>query len=384
MQYRPFGKLDWQGSILGFGGLRFPKPETGDANVDEPATIELLRYAFDRGVNYVDTAYPYRRGDSERAIGKALLGGYRDKVKVATKLPVWLVKTAKDFDAYLDEQLERLQTDHIDVYLLHGMGGHADNWPRLRDLGAIEWAEGATADGRIGCLGFSFHDSYDAFVEIVDAYDGWAMCQIQYNYMDVETQAGRQGLLHAASKGLAVVIMEPLLGGKLANPPEPVQALWGGAAQDRTPVDWALQWLWNQPQVSVVLSGMSTLKQVEQNLVSARVSGVNTLTTEELARVERVRAKYQEYRAIPCTQCRYCMPCPNGVDIPLNFYDYNRGVMYDDLGFMRYAYSFLTEETRASACIQCRECEEKCSQRIPISEWMPQVHAVLGEGQPYP
>jgi predicted aldo/keto reductase-like oxidoreductase len=385
MQYRKFGQLDWKGSALGFGSARFPSLENDPRNIDKPATIGMLHYAIDHGVNYLDTAYPYHGGNSERVIGKALQGGYRDKVWVATKLPCWLVETPEDFDRFLNEQLERLQTDHIDVYLLHRLNTLEQSWPKMRDLGVFEWAEGAIADGRIGCLGFSFHDAYDVFQEIVDAYDRWAMCQIQYNYMDIEKQAGRRGLQCAASKGLAVVIMEPLLGGKLADPPQPVQALWEGAVQKRTPVDWALQWLWNQPEVSVVLSGMSTLEQVEQNIASASLSGVDTLTAEELALVEQVRARYQEYRVIPCTWCRYCMPCPNGVDIPWNFQYYNRGVMYDDAEFVRMVYNYVWPEgSRASACIQCRECEKKCSQRIPISEWMPQVHAVLGEGQPYP
>jgi len=384
MQYRKFGRLEWQCSALGFGCARFPTVGGNYGDIDEARAIEMLHHAIVQGVNYLDTGYDYHEGNSERVIGRALQGGYRDKVRLATKLPCWLVKTAGDFDLFLDEQLERLQTDHIDVYLLHRLNTFEQSWPNMRDLGVFRWAEGAISDGRIGCLGFSFHDAYDVFQEIVDAYDGWAMCQIQYNYMDVDSQAGQQGLLYAASHGLAVAIMEPLLGGKLANPPEPVRNLLASTDQTRTPVDWALQWLWNQPQVSVVLSGMSTLEQVEQNLVSVSESGVDTLTTDELALVERLRAKYQEYQAIPCTQCRYCMPCPNGVDIPLVFYDYNRGLMHDDIEFMRFVYSFLPEGSRASACIQCGECEEKCSQRIPISEWMPQVHAVLGEGQPYP
>ena len=345
----------------------------------------MLRYAIDHGVNYLDTAYDYRGGNSERVVGKALQGGYRDKVRLATKLPCVQVKTAEDFDKFLNEELKRLDTDHVDVYLLHRLNTFEQSWPNMRDLGVFEWAEGAIADGRMGCLGFSFHDSYDVFQEIVDAYDGWAMCQIQYNYMDVDSQAGKKGLQYAASKGLAVVIMEPLLGGKLANPPEPIRALWDSAARVRTPVEWGLHWLWNQPEVSIVLSGMSTLEQVRQNVASASSSGVDTLTAEELELVEQVRARYQEYGAIPCTQCRYRMPCPNSVDIPFNCEWYNRGVMVDDIEWCRGMYNyFIPEGTRASACIQCRECEEKCSQRIPISEWLPQVHAVLGEGQDYP
>jgi predicted aldo/keto reductase-like oxidoreductase len=211
------------------------------------------------------------------------------------------------------------------------------------------------------------------------------MCQVQYNYMDVDTQAGTKGVQYAASKGLAVVVMEPLLGGRLADLPEAVGQVFDSASSQRTHVEWALQWLWDQPEVSVVLSGMSAMEQVEQNVASAAASSVNALSDEDLAVVDRARETYQGFRAIPCTQCRYCMPCPNGVDIPLNFYIYNFGKMYDKVGFSRMAYNgSLDEAARASACIQCRECEEICTQQIAISEWMPQVHAVLGEEQPYP
>jgi predicted aldo/keto reductase-like oxidoreductase len=378
MQYRRFGKLDWKVSALGFGCMRLPTKGQHE-NIDEPEATRMLRYAIDHGLNYVDTAYPYHGGNSERFVGRALKDGYREKVSLATKLPCWEVEASEDFDRFLNEQLEKLQTDHIDFYLLHALNEKI--WHKVRDLDVLAWAEGAMADGRIGHLGFSFHDEYAVFKEIVDACD-WTFCQIQYNYMDIENQAGTRGLRYAASKGLAVVIMEPLLGGKLVNPPEPVQELWDTAARKRSPADWALQWLWNQPQVSVVLSGMSTMEQVEQNIASADGSGVNVLTAEELALVEQVRKTYVELCPIPCTKCEYCMPCPNGVDIPRNFEAYNQGVMYDKPDRAREAYTGIAEEARASACIQCRECEELCPQSIPISEWMPRVHEVLGEGQP--
>ena len=384
MQYRKFGKLDWKGSALGFGCARLPRSDD-NANIDEAEAVRIIRYAIDHGVNYLDTAYNYAKGNSERVVGLALQDGYRDKVKVATKLFGPMISSLEDCDEMLDEQRRRLQTDHIDVYLLHGISQRPDSWPKLRDLGVLDWAEGAIADGRIGCLGFSFHDHYQGFQEIVDAYDNWAMCQIQYNYMDIENQAGAKGLRYAASRGLAVVIMEPLLGGKLANPPQAVHEVWDSAPMRRTPVEWALHWLWNQPEVTVVLSGMSTMEQVQQNVASASVSAVRALSPEDQALIARVRETYRGFRAIPCTQCQYCMPCPNGVDIPRNFYLYNRGLIHGDLGFPRWLYgTAMPEENRAKECIQCRECEEKCPQHIEISAWMPQVHAVLGEGQPYP
>jgi predicted aldo/keto reductase-like oxidoreductase len=382
MRYRQFGKLDWKVSALGFGCMRLPIVGDDSSNIDEPEATRMLHYAIDRGVNYVDTAYPYHGENSERLVGKTLKGGYREKVKLATKMPCWKVETAEDFGSLFDEQLGKLQTDHIDFYLLHGL--NKNRWSKMRDLGVIDWAEGIIAGGRIRYLGFSFHDKYEAFQEIVDGYDGWTFCQIQYNYMDVENQAGTKGLKYAASKGLAVVIMEPLLGGRLVGPPEPIQKIWDGAAKKRSPADWALQWLWNQPEVSVVLSGMSAMQQVEENVASADVSGIGSLTTEELVLFDRVREKYRDLCPIPCTQCGYCIPCPNGVDIPRNFAVYNEGVIYDKPGHSRNEYNnWIPEEARASICIQCRECEEKCPQSIPVSEWMPVVHEVLGEGEPY-
>ena len=382
MKHRRFGQLDWQGSALGFGAMRFPILDGEYENIDEPEAIRMLRYAIDQGVNYVDTAYGYHGGNSERVVGRALKDGYREKVKLATKLPCWEVKSAEDFDRLLNEQLEKLQADQIDFYLLHALD--KESWSKVRDLGVLKWAEGAIADGRIRYLGFSFHDAYEVFQEIVDAYDKWTFCQIQYNYMDIENQAGTKGLKYAASKGLAVVVMEPLLGGKLVKAPESIQALWDAAAKERSAADWALQWLWNQPEVSVVLSGMSTMEQVEQNVASAGASGPGTLTAGDLALVEQAREKYDELCPIPCTQCGYCMPCPNGVDIPTNFVTYNQGIMYNEPDHAREEYSGeISEEARASACIQCRECEDKCPQSILVSEWMTYVHEVLGEGKPY-
>jgi predicted aldo/keto reductase-like oxidoreductase len=372
--------------------MRLPTRNGDYANIDEPEASRMLHHAIDHGVNYVDTAIHYHGSNSERFLGRALKGGYREKIKLATKLFPLYVEKPQDFDRLLDEQLKKLQTDHIDFYLLHGL--NQTWWAKIRDFDVLDWAEGAIADGRVGHLGFSFHDDYPVFQEIVDAYDNWAMCQIQYNYMNGDYQAGDRGLEYAASQGLAVVIMEPLLGGTLANPPQSIQALWDTALKKRTPADWALQWLWNQPQVSVALSGMSTMQQVEENLASASVSGVGTLTEDELALVDRVREGYQGLCSIPCTNCGYCMPCPNGVDIPYNFKLYNDGLMYEkeDPGRARFWYSWMErgfegewfrQKGQAVKCIQCRECELKCPQSILISELMPIVHQVLGEGKSY-
>ncbi len=381
MRYRQFGRLDWQVSALGFGCMRLPTIGDDRTKIDEPEATRMLHYAIDHGVNYLDTAYPYHGGSSERLLGQALQGGYRQKVRLATKLPTWLVEAAGDLDKFLDEQLQRLQTEHIDYYLLHGLNQNV--WHKMRDLGVLERAEVAIADGRIGHLGFSFHDRYEALVEIVGGYDCWALCQIQYNYMDVEEQAGTRGLQYAAGKGLAVVIMEPLLGGRLVNPPAPIQALWDSAGQRRTPAGWALAWLWSQPEVSVVLSGMSAMAQVVENVAGAERSAIGALSAEELALVDKVRAAYRALCPIPCTRCEYCLPCTNNLNIPRLFEIFNSGRIYNKLAEARRHYARLSPEEQASACTQCRQCEERCPQSIPISEWMGNVHAVLAEGQPY-
>jgi predicted aldo/keto reductase-like oxidoreductase len=359
--------------------MRLPTLGGDRSRIDEAEAIRMIRYAIDHGVNYLDTAYPYHGGNSERVVGKALQDGYRDRVMLATKLPVRMVESTEDFDRFLNEQLAKLQTDHIDFYLFHGL--RTPRWETVQRLDLLAEADRALADGRVRHMGFSFHDSYPVFCEIIDGYDRWSMCQFQYNYMNEDYQAGTKGLHYAASKGIAAVIMEPLLGGKLANPPQPVQALWDIAPTERSAVAWALQWLWNKPEVSVALSGMSTFEQVAQNIASASASEIGLLNAEELALVEQVRDKYDELCPIPCTQCAYCMPCPNGVNIPRNFATFNNGVMYNAFDEARHRYNRMPEEQRASACIQCQECEELCPQDIPISEWMPVVDAVLGQGQ---
>jgi hypothetical protein len=294
-------------------------------------------------------------------------------------MPCWLVEAYEDFDRLFNEQLERLETDHIDFYLLHALNGKS--WLRMQDLKIFEWAEKELAEDRIQHLGFSFHDEYEVFQDIVDGYDGWTFCQIMYNYMDEEHQAGTKGLKYAADKGLAVVVMEPIRGGQLSiNPPQSILELWDTAPRKRTPADWALQWGWNHPQISLLLSGMNTMEQVEQNIASACQSSPGTLTDEELALIARVRDKYRELTPIDCTKCEYCLPCPNGVNIPRIFEIYNEAVMYNEYRSARMFYSWLKEEERANLCKQCGECKERCPQGIEIFEWLEKAHQVLGEG----
>ena len=382
MQYRKFGNLDWQVSALGFGCMRLPIIGNDAGNIDQEKTTEMIRAAVEAGVNYFDTAYLYHEQKGEKALGIALQGGYRERVRIATKLPVVIVEKTDDFDRMLDEELERLQTDVIDFYLMHSI--NEEKWEKIQRLGLLKKAEAAVADGRIRYIGFSFHDRLEVFKRIIDGYDNWTFCQIQYNYMDVNFQAGREGLHYAADKGLPVVIMEPLRGGKLAAEIPAVKPIWDSAPIKRTPVDWALQWLWSQPEVSVVLSGMSTLKQVQENIASADRSRIGLLSAEELAIVDKVREMLLGLSPIDCTRCEYCLPCPQGVNIPRVFDYYNRAAIYGNLDEVRSAYRQNVDDAeKAGNCIQCEECLPKCPQQLPISEWMPVIEDVLVYNYPY-
>jgi len=408
MQYRTFGNVDFVPSALGFGAMRLPTTAAADgaagpAPIDEAAATAMLRRAVEAGVNYVDTAYVYHGGESEPWLGRALrsvaadlhgpgqagLAELRRRVKIATKLPVWDVKGADDPERLLDEQLERLQLDAIDFYLLHGLSG--DRLATLREHDVLAWAERALADGRIGHLGFSFHDDYEAFPQIVEATDLWEFCQIQYNFIDEEYQAGTRGLEYAAARGLGVIVMEPVRGGQLARrPPQTVAALWAAANRrreaaglaSRTPVDWALQWVWNHPEVSFLLSGMSTMEQLEANLASAEVSHVGALDAAELATCRQVRDAYLALSPIPCTDCRYCLPCPSGVNIPEVLDIYNEAEIYGGgPAAARFAYGWLSESERAELCTQCRSCEQLCPQKIAIVDWLETVQQYLAVGK---
>ena len=370
MQYRKFGQLDWKVSTLGFGAMRLPTIGGDRSKIEEPHAIKMIRYAIDHGVNYVDTAYPYHQGQSEYLVGKALKDGYREKVRLATKMPSWLVEKYEDFDKYLNEQLEKLDTSHIDYYLLHGL--NKGRWPKLKELGVFEWAEKAKADGRIKYLGFSFHDDYDLFEKILEDAEHFTFCQIQYNYMDTEYQAGVKGLKLAAKKGLAVVIMEPIKGGKLAvTPPKDVQAVWDKAEKKRTPAEWALQWVWNHPEVSVVLSGMSEMKHVEENVEYAGRSGPGTISETELGLIEEAKQAYLNLGFVGCTACRYCMPCPQGVAIPEILGLYNEYYMSGQNPEIKEKYwETITPETHSTNCVSCGVCEEQCPQELPIRKFM--------------
>lgn len=302
-----------------------------------------------------------RGGASEPFVAKALKDGYRKKVKLATKLPSWLIKTREDMDKYLNEQLQRLETDSIDFYLVHAL--NAKVWATLKEAGISEFLDGAIKDGRIKHAGFSFHDKLDLFKEIVDYYD-WSFCQIQYNYLDENFQAGTEGLKYAAQKGLGITIMEPLRGGKLAsNLPEEALNVFDKTDIKRTPVDWALSWVWNHSEVSVVLSGMNEMNQIEENIKTASETTVNSLTEKELKIIAEVKTIIKEKVKVNCTACEYCMPCPAGVNIPGCFTFYNNHYMF---GKEENYNRFLTPKQKASNCVECGKCETHCPQGISI------------------
>ena len=380
MKYRKFGSLDWDVSALGFGAMRLPTLDGDSGKIDEPLATDMIRTAIDAGVNYIDTAYPYHHEQSERFVGKVLKDGYREKVRIATKMPSWLVKTEADFDKFLEEQMKRLDVNQIDFYLLHAL--NINEWKKFKDLDVFTWAEKRMAEGMFNHFCFSFHDDYSVFEEIVTGYDNWTMAQIQYNFIDVDYQAGRKGLKLAADRGLAVVVMEPLRGGRIAKnpPPEPVAEVWAKSDRKWTPAAWALQWVWNQPEVATALSGMSTMEQVAQNLATASESDVGMLSEEDLVLIDEACEAYADLAPIPCTKCEYCLPCPNGVAIPRIFELYNDAAAYDSWGHARWAYKEqVPEAERADNCIECGECEAVCPQHIEIIDWLAKVHETLTE-----
>jgi hypothetical protein len=376
MQYRKFGRSGVEVSGLGFGMMRLPILDGDSAKIDEEKTAEMVHYAVGQGVNYIDTAYSYHREQSEIVVGKVLKQGLRERVYLATKCPVWQVKSRADFDSLLDTQLKKIQSDHIDMYLLHGL--NKDRWPTLVDANVFGFLDKAKLDGRIRFAGYSFHDDVATFKTIVESY-GWDFCQIQFNYMDEHFQAGVEGLRYASRKGMAVVVMEPLRGGRLVkNVPPAVQAVWDTASVKRSPAEWGLRWVWNHPEVSVVLSGMGAMEQVKENIRTAQTAFPNSLTAEELTLFDKVREAYRSRVKIPCTKCEYCQPCPQGIKIPDLFEYYNNAHMYNSVADLARHYDRLKSEAGdIASCAGCGSCEEKCPQNLPVRQLLKELHAEL-------
>jgi uncharacterized protein len=386
MLYRKLGNTGLDVSVLGFGCMRLPveggaqlATDVFDPSkpIDEKLATSLIYSAIDAGVNLFDSAYGYHGGQSEVFLGKAL-AGRRESVMVSTKLPTWFVETAADFDKYLDEQLIRLNTNYLDIYMLHGL--NRLTWDKVKKLNVLAFLDRIVREGRVRHVGFSFHGEINVFREIIDAYD-WGMCLIQYNYFDEQFQAGRAGLEYAASKGVGVIAMEPLRGGKLttAIPPE-IQSIWQSADTQRTPAEWALRWVWNHSELASALSGMNSVEQLTENLRIAADAMPGTLNAGDLKVIGRVRDTYSKMLKVPCTHCAYCLPCPSGVNIPMNFSLYNDTFMFHDSEISRMLYTrMLAPEVRASNCSECAECESRCPQNINVIEELKKVHVRLSE-----
>ncbi len=363
-------------SRLGFGCMRLPLLDSNDpTSINFPLATSMLRHAIDQGVNYVDTAYGYHGGKSESFVGEALKDGYRDKVVLATKLPVWLVETREDMDRLLNEQLTRLQTDYVDFYLLHAL--NKSSFEKIKALGYQDFLDKALADGKIRFPGFSFHDDIDTYLKIVDDYP-WQMSQIQLNILDDDYQAGLKGLRYASNKGIKMVIMEPLRGGALAIPPKEVQQAYDDFPISRSSVEWSFRYLYNMPEVMTILSGMSTMEQVQDNLQIFENAHVHSLSADERKLIEKVKQLFLSRIKTKCTACSYCQPCPQNVHIPHIFSGYDNHYILDKLPqFTKQYKQFIEEGKDGGLCIACGLCEEACPQHLPIIRLLEEIHQEL-------
>jgi predicted aldo/keto reductase-like oxidoreductase len=380
MNYRHFPKIPGLDiSVLGFGFMRLPVLGDG-TTIDEETSMRLASSALESGINYFDTAWPYHGEQSESFVGRAVKTlGARSRVLLATKSPVWKIEKEADWEQYLDMQLERLQTDHIDFYLFHAIDG--TRWEQIKSMKGLEAMERARRDGKIRHLGFSYHGNLPDFKTVIDGYD-WEFCQLQINYMDIHEQAGLEGLAYAGKKNVGVISMEPLRGGALAcNVPDSAQKVFSSYESRRTPAEWALRWVWNRPEIVCLLSGMNSLPQLEENVHTASSGRLDVMSPAELEIVDKARIAFLERTKVGCTGCRYCIPCPAGVDIPGTFFMYNHLSMYDNFNAPKdwYRNSMLNPGHGGNACVRCGACEPKCPQGISIMDKLQEAHRALTE-----
>lgn len=373
MEKRKLEKLGIETSLLGFGCMRFPT--TSEGKIDEPKAEEMIDKAIAAGVNYIDTAYPYHDKQSEPFVGKVLKKYPRNSFYLATKLPVWLVETKTDIERIFEEQLERLQTDYIDFYLLHAM--NKERFDKMKEIGCMDVLEAKRAEGKIKYIGFSFHDSYEVFEEAIGERE-WDFCQIQLNYMDADEQAGLKGYELAASKGIPVVVMEPIKGGSLASFAEDITSEFKRLDADASVASFALRWVGSLPGIKVILSGMSTMEQVEDNLKT--FGEFKPLSVEEKETIDKVVETLNSRIQNGCTGCRYCMPCPAGVDIPACFSAWNTYHMYQNYNAVSWKWEHdIGTEKQAKNCVKCGKCEAVCPQKISIREDLSKVQKDLEE-----
>jgi predicted aldo/keto reductase-like oxidoreductase len=392
LQYRSYGKLGFKVSAFGMGCMRLPRIiRNGVSEVDREKAYEMIRYAADHGVNYFDTAYGYHNRTSEEVLGEALEGGRREQVKIVTKQPFGVMTDLKSGGGKnilenarrnLENTLKKLRTDYIDIYLIHNIG--KSTWEETKKQKIIEEYEKFRSEGLIRGIGYSYHGEYPCFKEVLDFYD-WGMCQIQQNLIDIDHEATEEGIRQAGKKGCALVIMEPIRGGSLATPPDAVREIYkgykvDGKAVNRSPVEWAFRHVLNYPEVSTILSGVSDLDQLKENIeIFSKDDAVpNCLNAEEKKIIAQVREKYLSLKSVPCTGCEYCLPCPKGVNIPQVFSKYNDGIMFNTFEPARRSYSFQVKgKADASLCVECKACESKCPQHIEIVKELKTSHDKL-------
>ena len=374
MQKVPFGKLGFEVSRLGFGMMRLPTMENdqGEHVIDRDQAIKMVRTAIDHGVSYVDTAYGYHGGESEIVTGLALKDGYREKVKLVTKLPTWRVNEAKDMDRLLDEQLKKLDVPYLDFYLLHAL--RRESFEKMQSFNYVEFLNRARRDGRIRHAGFSFHDDKDAFIDILNDFD-WELAQVQINYLDDEAQATAEGIRYAGRKGVPVVAMEPLRGGALASPPQEIKDTIQAHPRGYSPVEWAFRYVGNYPEIVTILSGMSTMEQVQDNLRIFQNVTVGNLSPEDEKFVAELKKAYMARIAVGCTHCDYCQPCPQNVLIPRIFEIYNRAYMFDNNAQLVRDYkNVIKDEGDGARCVACGQCEAACPQQLEIIKLLDKIH----------